>query len=738
MKRTNKKGFTIVELVIVIAVIAILAAVLIPNISRLVRKAQVSNDLSLVRNLNMALETESATMDYPTAYSAFQAVKENGYDIAKIEAKASNNQILYDEVNKCFAYLNGGKLEYYPNSTKSDKVTPAYQLWAVYTDQTKAEASNYSVYWNGATAFNGTVKAGFDAGENTNVKTVNYTSNATQNVIIRTNGGEVTVNAELSTVKHYGKADSVTINAVASNSYHEYGEVVGDIVITKGRIELAATAQVGTVFVASVATGDVKVDVVSGAQVGTVAPTTVNAKADINASNTIPEESRFKGEGTVTVSSDFAGGLGTERSPYLIANEKQFSNINNLYSEKKEYETYNGETYYFQQIADIKFKELSAIRAFTGTYDGNNKIISFNESVKSESTGLFQFVFDKTIIKNINYQLKKNQAISLVHRNDYYADTCDLTFQNIEIDSNGETIVANGTNFGFFAQFTCFNISKVRYENCVNNANLNNSGTSTGVFLGSGWQVQKEVTEKIEYINCKNTGHITGTSNVGVLYGNGAYVGSYDKKGDNKVEEEYSENNFVIENVENTGNITSVLPNGTASVAPKSKLFDDKVTKGGTFTVGGCFGGKTVKVDLSNGNAMKFSVDGSSEGITYKIAFNINCILNEDGKTESNTTKYFFDIKKDNSVTSNVLTSSYVANSEEKAKTNGITDTSNLKYNNEGIAVVVQSDKTILVFKDGSIGDRKLGEDGSGFSTVAVYLYAYDNDGLCIGVYRVK
>ena len=39
MKRSNKKGFTIVELVIVIAVIAILAAVLIPTIAGLVKKA---------------------------------------------------------------------------------------------------------------------------------------------------------------------------------------------------------------------------------------------------------------------------------------------------------------------------------------------------------------------------------------------------------------------------------------------------------------------------------------------------------------------------------------------------------------------------------------------------------------------------------------------------------------------------------------------------------------------------
>lgn len=42
MKHTNKKGFTIVELVIVIAVIAILAAVLIPNLSNLVTKANKS------------------------------------------------------------------------------------------------------------------------------------------------------------------------------------------------------------------------------------------------------------------------------------------------------------------------------------------------------------------------------------------------------------------------------------------------------------------------------------------------------------------------------------------------------------------------------------------------------------------------------------------------------------------------------------------------------------------------
>ena len=42
MKRNNKKGFTIVELVIVIAVIAILAGVLIPTFSGIIDKANES------------------------------------------------------------------------------------------------------------------------------------------------------------------------------------------------------------------------------------------------------------------------------------------------------------------------------------------------------------------------------------------------------------------------------------------------------------------------------------------------------------------------------------------------------------------------------------------------------------------------------------------------------------------------------------------------------------------------
>ncbi len=50
MKKNNKKGFTIVELVIVIAVIAILAAVLIPTFTGVTEKAQKSAALQNAEN----------------------------------------------------------------------------------------------------------------------------------------------------------------------------------------------------------------------------------------------------------------------------------------------------------------------------------------------------------------------------------------------------------------------------------------------------------------------------------------------------------------------------------------------------------------------------------------------------------------------------------------------------------------------------------------------------------------
>lgn len=71
MKKSNRKGFTIVELVIVIAVIAILAAVLIPTFASIVKKANDSNVqqvLAAARKVAVAENAADAAFDEDTLY----------------------------------------------------------------------------------------------------------------------------------------------------------------------------------------------------------------------------------------------------------------------------------------------------------------------------------------------------------------------------------------------------------------------------------------------------------------------------------------------------------------------------------------------------------------------------------------------------------------------------------------------------------------------------------------------
>lgn len=81
MKRNNKKGFTIVELVIVIAVIAILSAVLIPTFTGVVDKAEAAADLQNARNAY----TEYL-VDHPTAEIKYVKQNNKFYDVDDFDA----------------------------------------------------------------------------------------------------------------------------------------------------------------------------------------------------------------------------------------------------------------------------------------------------------------------------------------------------------------------------------------------------------------------------------------------------------------------------------------------------------------------------------------------------------------------------------------------------------------------------------------------------------------------------
>ena len=98
MKNSNKKGFTIVELVIVIDVIAILAAVLIPTFSSLVKKANLSADKQAVREMNIALATDEAKNGKPANLTkAREVLIAAGYAADYLKPITSNHAFFWSQ-----------------------------------------------------------------------------------------------------------------------------------------------------------------------------------------------------------------------------------------------------------------------------------------------------------------------------------------------------------------------------------------------------------------------------------------------------------------------------------------------------------------------------------------------------------------------------------------------------------------------------------------------------------------
>ena len=87
MKKLNKKGFTLVELVIVISVIAILSAVMVPTFSGVVRKAKVS----------------TAIQEAKTAYTEYMSEFEFGDAEATLES-----DLVYEADNGKYVAIKAG------------------------------------------------------------------------------------------------------------------------------------------------------------------------------------------------------------------------------------------------------------------------------------------------------------------------------------------------------------------------------------------------------------------------------------------------------------------------------------------------------------------------------------------------------------------------------------------------------------------------------------------------------
>lgn len=247
MKKITKKGFTMVELVIVIAVVAILAAILIPTFISLSRKANQSVDTQLIVNLNRILATaEVSDGKNVTMYDALQDAFAGGYDVTKISPTDASSDILWDQETDRFLAVTKDGEEYKvvacDSASNYDNFQPGHTFWKIYTREIPtAENQTYSIYWAGegdpdVTEFS----VGFDMGdftgveeENDKAKTVEaeasyveftLKSGFTDGVIVRIPLGALKVEGNYAGVHVYGVLSKLTYapNADGVLTVHAY------------------------------------------------------------------------------------------------------------------------------------------------------------------------------------------------------------------------------------------------------------------------------------------------------------------------------------------------------------------------------------------------------------------------------------------------------------------------------------------------------------------------------------
>lgn len=494
----KRKGFTIVELVIVIAIIAILAAVLIPTFSNVIQRSKISADTQLCRNLNTVLTMATSEGRIPgSMYDVLYLISESGYLLANLNPTAEGYYYAWDSEGQKMVYIKEDlQTIVYPEDYKID----VSKCWITVGDQAEAErvaAAGYNLYLeNYIEAIElHNVAVSIDTGAfKLNKLTIDGEVVDAKDVVLTGNFGATKL--DCSNVSFSNSGTITNLNIGSATAAMTINGNVGSVSSSITKTTMSSSGAVGEITSGSVSnTAGIAFTKSSGAVTGAVdGKVSVSTKENIeNIRTQISAGRTFKGE-TLELTGDInMGGIAFQP----ISN---FSRSNDA----AEYfqGTFDGHGHTIQNFSTKGFA-IAGLNAGTNTstpYFGVEKVV-YHEAVY----GLFGAVKDATI-KNVNVTC----AIDLVLDDSahYVGDSVGglvgfatgdfVTFENCTV---------SGTINGYDGVGGLLGRTKAKittFKNCTNNANVTGV-RKTGGFIGSSYTGNYSV----EYNNCVNNGNIT-------------------------------------------------------------------------------------------------------------------------------------------------------------------------------------------------------------------------------------
>ena len=512
-QKKDRKAFTIVELVIVIAVIAILAAVLIPTFSNIIKRSQISADVQLCRNLNTVLANAQAEGRIPgSMYDVLYLENEAGYVLSNLNPTTEGFYFAWDKKQNKILFIESDlETVRFPDDYTLDP-TSCWVTCGSVEEMLAVSEKNFNIYLEcdidaQNVEFHNVVSIDTGAFTLSNL-TVNSTSstpveawligNFSGSGTLASNSG-VSINAPNATINTRGVISSLSI--AGNNSFVNISGTVSDFTGSTG---VTSTIQ-GNGLVNSINGGSnvvnngvVIANNTTGSTSGNGAGSVVNNRVPISSKEDLETiriqvatgKRNFKDE-TIELTGDInMNGIAFQpiSSYYRKTSEDNSSDIAKTGAGVWFQGTFDGKGYSITNFSNSGF----SIDGLTfGVNDSSVKFGSNPDKFGETIYGIFAAVYNAEI-RNLNV-------------------TCNL---DMTIDTAKHYV---GDSIGGIIGFACGDY--LRMDNCTV------SGTIKG-YDGVGGLVGRAYVKEITLNNCVNNANVTGVRHTGGIIGFVSSLGS--------------------------------------------------------------------------------------------------------------------------------------------------------------------------------------------------------------------